>query len=274
MQYSNKPSNDSLSDQGDRQSSATKMLQILLGLGELGLKTGGVVRLVDLVERTQYPRPTVHRLLNVLKQAGFVAQDALGPYHLGPKILLLAAQSLGGLDVRRIAHPILQVFSEQICHTVHLGIRDGLEITYIDKVEAPDGVHVGSTIGQRRAIPVSALGKALLAHSPPALLDQVRTAGWTCRTPNTLSTIEELQQQLIEIRRSGYALDNEECDLGLRCVAAAVFNHANLPIAAISVTTLKSQVDDAELKHLGIEIATIAHHISQMLGTSGENATG
>ena len=257
----------------ERQSSAAKMLGILLAVGELGLKDGGKVRLADLVALTGHPRPTVHRLLNDLKAAGFVSQEMSGPYRLGPKILLLAAQCLGGLDIRRLANPVMQALSERFGHTVHLGIRDGVEVVYIDKVEPPRGIRVGSTIGQRRDLAVTALGKALLASSSPSLVAEVGKTGWTRRTGNTLRSLDELERQLADIRSNGYAIDDEESDLGLRCTAAAILDRLGMPVAAISVTTLSSQVDRVELARLGTAIAEAARDITAMLSGAGTGST-
>jgi DNA-binding IclR family transcriptional regulator len=160
----------------------------------------------------------------------------------------------------------MQAFGERFGHTVHLGIRDGVEVVYIDKVEPRHGVLVGSTIGQRRPIPVTALGKALLAHSAPSLLAEVGATGWARRTPNTLQSLTDLEAQLVAVRENGYALDDEESDLGLRCAAAPIFNHAGLPIAAISVTTLSSRVTSEALRQLGFELGQAAHGITLTLG--------
>ena len=264
MQAAALPGGDS--DTG-RQSSGEKMLAVLLALGQLGQNDGrGEVRLADLVELTGHPRPTVHRLLAQLKQAGFVEQEVSGPYRLGPKILLLAAQCLGGHDVRRIANPLMQEFCERFGHTLHLGIRDGVEVAYIDKVNPAHGMQIGSTIGQRRPLPVTALGKALLAHASPSLVEEVGRVGWPHRTNNTLPDLPALQRALAEVRAAGFAIDNEESDLGLRCAAAPILNHVGAAVAAISVTTLVSQVGRRDLDRLGRELVLVAGEITRRLG--------
>jgi DNA-binding IclR family transcriptional regulator len=132
---------------------------------------------------------------------------------------------------------------------------------------------IGSTIGQRRPIPLTALGKALLAYSAPSLLDRVAAAGWERRTENSLRSVPALERQLAEIRRFGFAIDNEECDVGLRCAATPIFSHAGLPIAAISATTLTSRVDHDALTLLAAELAKAAQEVSAALGWSqGETA--
>ena len=247
-----------------KSSSGTKMLNVMTSLGELG--RDGEVRLMDVVKLTGYPQPTVHRLLTQLKQAGFVTQQVSGPYRLGPKILTLAAQCLGGLEVRQIAASTMQAFCEKMGHTVHLAIADNVEVVYIAKTEPFNGLRIGSTVGQRRPIPVTALGKAILAFSSQALLARVLEAGWEKRTANTLRSTAALERQLTEIRRAGYAIDDEESDLGLRCAAAPIFNHEGLPTAALSVTTLTSRVSYSQLVTLGSDLAREANAISEKLG--------
>lgn len=254
-------------DEGRRQSSADKTLEILVALGELGLKYEDGVRLTDLVEHTGHPRPTVHRLLGELKRFGFATQDeASGRYRLGPKLLVLSAQCLGGLDLRRIAQPCMRELIDDVGFMAHLGIMDKHWVVYIDKVESTQVVRIVSSIGQRREASTTALGKAILAYSPRPVVDDLIEGGLPRRTPQSINTADALFDDLKRTRARGFALDNEECDVGICCVAAPVFDHSGTVIAAISVTMMVSQVKSGDIERIGNAVATTALKISEGLG--------
>jgi len=257
---------DPVSDSGDKENAGYKTLRILSAIGELGLHSGGEVRLVDLVRATGYTRPTVHRLLNTMKACGMVTQEASGPYRFGPQMHLLAQQAFGAGDIRRMALPLMKGLSEDTGHTVHLAVRDGGEVVYVDKVEPTGGLHVSSAIGQRRPLQFTALGKALLAYVPADVTESMLPEHWPARTANSLQTREALVRQFGEIRQTGYAIDNEESDAGFRCVAAPILTRGGIAVAAISVTTVSSRTPMAELKVLGLRIAETAAAISRALG--------
>jgi IclR family acetate operon transcriptional repressor len=269
MQSPNSPPdvNDRPEEQGRRQSSADKTLEILMALGELGLKSGNGVRLMDLVEHTGHPRPTVHRLLGELKRFGFAAQDETsGRYRLGPKLLVLSAQCLGGLDLRRIAQPLLRELVDDIGHTAHLGIMDRQWVVFIDKVESTRAVRIVSAVGQRREVTATALGKAILAYSPKKVVDDRIREGLPLRTPRSINTAKGLFDDLERTRARGFAVDDEECDLGICCVAAPIFDHAETVIAAISVTMMLSQLGSGDVERVGNIVAKTAWKISEGLG--------
>ncbi|ESQ77124.1 IclR family transcriptional regulator [Asticcacaulis sp. AC402] len=263
---------DDLTDRGgqtdtiDKENSVYKALKILSTLGELSFQANGEARLSELVGRTGYARPTVHRLLTTMKQCGFVSQTASGPYRFGPEFMLVAQQAFGKADIRRMALPSMANLSHQSGYTVHLGVRDGSEVVYIDKREPPQGLHISSAIGQRRPLQFTALGKAILAWAPIETSRECLAKPWQQRTKNSLPSAEAVIAQFSDIRQRGYAIDNEESDLGFRCVAAPLLTHGHVPVAAISLTTLSAQVSDTELEGMGQKIARTAREISNSLG--------
>ena len=250
-----------------RQSSVDKTLGILMALGELGLKSTAGVRLADLVRHAGHPRPTVHRLLGELRRFGFAEQDeATGRYRLGPKILLLSAQCLGGLDLRRVAQPILRELVDEIGHTAHLGVRDGHNVIYIDKTETSRGVRLASTLGQQREVTATGLGKAILAFTPAPIVADLLSASLPRRTPGTITDPVLFREHLQGVRAGGIAFDDEECDVGIRCTAAPIIDHTGYAVAAISVSTLAAQVPWQELERLGARVAAAAGRVTATLG--------
>lgn len=253
-----------------KQSSADKALEVLMALGQLGISGDGGVRLSDLVSHLGYPRPTVHRLLGDLKKANFVAQDPdTNRYRLGAKLLLLSAQCLGGMDIRRIAQPIVSNLVAEIGSTSYIGIRDGSNIIYIDKFESLRSTRLASTIGQRRRVANTSLGKAILAYSPPDDVDAVISEGFQKLTPRSISDGATFKKELRTVRQQGWAIDDEECEVGIRCAAAPIFNHSSHVVAAISMSFIANQVSLKELNGLALRVAEVASRISRELGYNG-----
>ena len=250
----------------DRDNAGYKTLKVLSAIGDLGLHSGGDVRLVDLVRATGYTRPTVHRLLTTMKACGVVTQEASGPYRFGPQMHLLAQQCFGAGDIRRMALPLMRALGEATGHTVHLGARDGGEVVYVDKVEPPGGLHVSSAVGMRLPLQFTALGKVLLAYAPDGTTEGVLPETWTPRTAHSLISRAEVAGQFAGIRAAGYAIDDEESTPGFRCVAAPILARGGIAIAAISMTTVSSRTPMDELKAMGARAAATAAAIARALG--------
>lgn len=250
-----------------KQSSADKTLEILMALGELGMASGGGVRISDLVRHVGHPRPTVHRLLGELKRFGFAGQDTKTlEYRLGPKILLLSAQCLGGLDLKQAAQSRLGNLVEEVGGTGHIGVLDDVNVIYIDKVEARSGARLASSIGQRRRAVSTALGKAILAFSDAETVDDVLSNGLGKATPNSISDPVAFRNELVSVARSKSAIDDEECEIGIRCAAAPVFDNTGKVIAAISVSLIAGQISRSDLKKLADRVSVVAEAISADLG--------
>ena len=260
-----KPTDASSDPNTDKDNAGFKTLRVLSTLGALGLHSDGEVRLVDLVQATGYTRPTVHRLLATMKTCGFVTQTEAGLYRFGAQMELLAQQCYGTRDIRRMALPAMQALCRETGHTVHLGIRDGSDVVYVDKQEPPNGLHISSAIGQRRPLQFTALGKALLTWSPAGTAETLLPAAWAGRTANSLTTIAAMTGQFGDIRARGYALDTEESDPGFRCVAAPILTRGGLAVAALSMTTSTARTSMDELEAMGLRIAETAGMISRLL---------
>ncbi|RPH30166.1 IclR family transcriptional regulator [Buttiauxella warmboldiae] len=252
-----------------RQSSADKTLELLIAIGDLGCENNGQVRLMELVRHTGHPRPTVHRLLGELKRFNLVSQDEeTNCYSLGHRLLVLSAQCLGELDIRQIAQAELRRFVDKIGQTAHLGIRDEQWVVYIDKVEPRSGIQLSSQIGIRRPITTTSLGKSILAYSADEIVSEIIAKGLSARTIYSITDPIKFREELSVIAKRGFALDLEECDLGIVCASAPLFNYKNEPIAAISITMIKSQVNSEQLIEIGSSLRVIADIISEKIKLS------
>ncbi|SDG02471.1 DNA-binding transcriptional regulator, IclR family [Celeribacter baekdonensis] len=180
--------------------------------------------------------------------------------------MLLSAQCFGGLDLRRVAQPVVSDLVERTALTAHLGVVDGDMVVYIDKYETLKGARLASSVGLRRQAVSTALGKAILALSAPERVEALVGQGLVAATPNSITDPVQFRAELDRVKRQGWAIDDEECEIGIRCAAAPVFDHTGHPVAAISASSIASRIDDEGLRKLAHEIHLAAQGISRDLG--------
>jgi DNA-binding IclR family transcriptional regulator len=256
---------DELREREDRPAAsvADRVLDVLLAFD-----AGHPARtLAELVATTGLPRATVFRLTQVLQARGFLAKN--GPrFTLGHQFLVLGAVASAGLDLRALALPYLQSLRDATGETSQVAVLDGLRIVYIERVLSQRAVaYMRSRAGTVLPAWCTGLGKAMLAFAAPdALASQLRTAQLERFTPRTL-TGDELLSDLAVVRERGFAIDDEEREVGVRCVAAPVRDAAGRVIAAISVAGPAGRIP-ADLPHseLARLVVTAAANLSRDLG--------
>jgi IclR family acetate operon transcriptional repressor len=182
---------------------------------------GGSVALSELAARTGLPLPTIHRLVRTLVASGYVRQLPSRRYALGPRLIGLgdaASRMLG-----EWARPQLTRLVDQAGETANLAMLDGDEVVYVAQVPSRHSMRMFTEVGRRVPVHCTGVGKVLLAQLPPvearALL--ART-GMPAQTPHTITDPDRLARELERIRHQGYAVDDAEQELGVRCVAVAV----------------------------------------------------
>jgi DNA-binding IclR family transcriptional regulator len=228
----------------------------------------------ELSTAIRLPKGTTHRLLSSLTYFGYVRQDPrTRNYFLGLKFVELGQILLQQLDLRKEAEPFLRDLAETTKETVHLVILDRNEIVYIDKVETdqnPSGLKMASRIGLRNPVHSSAVGKVILSHfTDEELRDFLSEKGLVKRTENTITDPTRLKEHLISVRKQGYAVDDEENEKGIRCVAAPVYNEAGKVVAAISISAPAFRATKKVIQEsLKKEVMETALMISQRLGFS------
>jgi DNA-binding IclR family transcriptional regulator len=207
-----------------------------------------VIRVADAAEALGTARSTAHRLLTALRRHGFVAQDRPnGVYRPGPVLTEIGLAAIGGIDIRRIARPVLEDLRERTQETISLSLLEGRDVRFVDCVESPRAVRVGSRTGVVLPANCTAGGKSLLAAMPPADLERRYAGhGLAARTPSSVSDWEALMAELAEIRRTGYALNLEEGESGICAVGAAMRDLTGAPIAAIAAVVPAGRMPDAE----------------------------
>lgn len=194
--------------------------------------------LIELSEKIGLAPSTTHRLLNTLIQRRLIEQDVKsGKYKIGTRLLLISGSIMNNSNLRTLARPLLTELANQTSETVHLSILNGDEVFYLDKLESPKSISIRSRIGQTLPAHVSGVGKVLLAYLPEEQLnDFLEKVELKQFTQKSMTNREQLKEHFRQIKRQGYAIDNEEVEEGLICFAAPVFTLDQQVIAAISVS--------------------------------------
>jgi DNA-binding IclR family transcriptional regulator len=195
--------------------------------------------MAELAARSGFPRPTVYRIVAGLLEHGLVAAQPDGTYVLGPRLLSLASRSWSRFDLRVALLPDLHALRDATGQTVHLAVPAGDAMVYIEKLDGPGAVRMASRIGGQLPLHCSAVGKACLATLEPAALDARLAALPLPRlTPATLASASALRAELAQVRRQGYAVDNEENEPGIVCYGVALCDASGRAVAGVSVSTL------------------------------------
>lgn len=190
----------------------------------------------ELAQFTGQNKSTIYRMLATLETLGVLRKEShTERYTLGLKLFELGHRVQLQQALIQQTHPALLEVAENISETVHLGILRAGKVFMIDKVESPKGLKLNSTIGTYSPVHCTGLGKVLLAYQPAARQKAVLgTLKLAAHTPHTLTSKRELAKHLLEVHQQGYALDREELELGLICVAVPVFNQQDELVAALS----------------------------------------
>jgi DNA-binding IclR family transcriptional regulator len=213
------------------------------------------------------PKATIFMLLSVLHRYRVVKKNAQSRYTLGVKLYELGTSYISKIDIVRVARPHLEQLTAETKLTSHLGVIYDRRMMFIDKVEPKSFVRFSTSPGMRADIHISSLGKSIAAHLPEdELMAIVGDHGLGSYTTNTITDVEQLRHELETIRRVGYATENEEGEIGVRCVGSPVFDRAGQVEAAVSLTGLVSQIPVDAFPHLGMIVRATADQISRELG--------
>lgn len=220
--------------------------------------------LAELARVTELPLTTVHRLVGVLRDAGLLRETPDGKQAIGVMTVVLASSFLAGLDLRDEARPVMQRLVDSTGETCHLGVLASDLIVYLEKVDSPHPVRMFSRVGGVNAAATTAIGRAILAYSPP---DAVETALATSsqRLGHELDR-ERFTRLLAEVRERGYSTDIEDNEPSICCVGAPVFDHVGRVTAGISVSTPANRFRRDAVPELAKLVRQGAEEISAALG--------
>lgn len=216
--------------------------------------------------------PTVHRFLTTLKKCKAVEQDPqTRRYSLGLELLLYSKAVLDRFNWRTRAHPLLGELSKDVGETVFMGILDGDALVYVDHVDTLDhSLRMTPQIGRRQDAHCTAMGKVLLAQLEPAQLKEfVARAGLPKRTKNTITSFRRLRKALESIRTSGYAIDQQEAEVGICCVGVPLIGITGGTTAAISISGPSQRLEQKGLETvLRDALKATAARISKVISPS------
>lgn len=223
--------------------------------------------LTELSEAANLNKTTTYRLLTALESEGLIKRDTNSDvYRLGPFAITLGSRALRANDLRTLCQPELKKLAALAKETASLELLMGREIFILDEVTADRVISGGQDIGSRWPAHATSTGKAMLAILPDERLDELLMVGLTAVTPHTITDPDKLRQELAKIGTRGYAIADEELEIGLVAVAAPVLNYDKEAVAAISLAAPKVRIDANRITDLGQLVREAANRISVQLG--------
>ena len=232
--------------------------------------SGAGASLSSLAFASGLSQATALRYLLTLVGTGLVEKDADGSYRLGLGFLLLWERAVGDLDPRKVAAPAMEQLREEYGETVNLAAFRRGRVILIDAREGHQPIRMGAMIGQEDPVHSAGVGKAILAHLGAAerralLLER----GLPRLTDATITELEALERELTLVRERGYAIDDEESTVGLRCVAIPLFDHHGAPAFGLSVSAPAATVTREAAHEIGVRMVPLTESISRRFGYSG-----
>ncbi len=249
--------------------SGTQSVERALAVLDALAAADGDLGVSEIAQRTGLPVSTVHRLVRALQAAGLVDRDpGTGLYLLGPALI-----PLGQLAQRRLgygrAEPVLEELARSTGESVNLGIRVADDVLVVVDIPSAQPLRFDQSAGSRVPIHTSAMGKCLLAFS----LDPDRSVGdladLTGVTERTITDRRKLRDALQDVRRNGWALNDEERNPGVRAIAVPVLGPQGIAAAAIAVQGPTARLDDARLVRLAEELTSSARRIAPLISAQG-----
>ncbi|MFP3392668.1 IclR family transcriptional regulator [Brevibacillus sp. SIMBA_040] len=216
-------------------------------------------------------KSSVYRMVSTLVRHGLVEQDAeTEKYKLGYKVLELSSILLDSIDLRREARASLKKLEQQTNEVIHLVVYDRGEVVYIEKLEGNETLRMHSKVGSRAPMHCTSVGKMILAHLPASDVAYVIDRhGMKPHTPHTITDKNVLLKQLAEIKARGYALDLEENEMGITCMAAPIFDHTGKIAASVSISGPTMRMTSERIEEVKASIIEVSRQISNRLGYVG-----
>ncbi len=243
---------------------------LLRGLAVLEvLAQGQDLNLSEVARRARLPVSTTHRLLETLRRRGFVQPVEDGRYRVGLRAFEVGMGFLRAQRLPDVARPVMVELVDRVEETANLAVRDGAEAVYVLQVESDRMLRLFGQPGSRHPLYCTGVGKVLLAWEPEEEVRKLLGRGPLPRfTPRTLTDPDAVVRELRVVRARGYAVDREERESGVRCVAAPVRDAAGRVAAALSVSAPASRLPNRRIPQVAATVVSAADEISRRLGFS------
>lgn len=223
--------------------------------------------LAEIVKSTGMSKTTVHRLLSTMCARHYVEKNADNTYSIGYKLIETVSLHINNLELLTEAKPFLSDIMMNLDLTAHLGILDGYNVIYLEKMDVHPNTRLYTQVGYRSPAYCSSMGKCLLAClSGDELANALYQCDFKKYTQNTITDINEFKKYLKKVRHQGWAMDDEEYQSGHRCVGAPVFDYRGAPVAAISASGSCAQLSDMRLETVIREVKQAAASLSRRMG--------
>jgi IclR family acetate operon transcriptional repressor len=253
---------------GDQVQSLARALTLLNRIAE---SSGEGASLTELAQQVGLPASTAHRLLTTLEQERYVRFDPEGRlWSVGVQAFVTGCTFTKSRSLVSLARPHMRNLMEESGETVNLGVMDEGQAVYLSQVECRQMMRAFARPGSRVPLHCSAIGKAILSATPDKTLSKIlHQRGMPCLTVKTITSPAALRGNLEHIRATGYAVDDEEHAVGLRCIAAPIFDETGDVIAAISASGPTARISEERMLQLGAMVAQAARGISSDMGGAG-----
>lgn len=230
--------------------------------------------LAEICQRMDLHKSTAHRALMALERTGMIERAPANRYRLGLKLYDMGNRAVEQIDLRSRVHPYLRKMALRVGEIVHLGVLHKTRVVYIDKIEPINRrVCISSRTGTSNPVYSTSLGKAILAYLPAEeAMKTISRIQFNTFTSKTLTSPEELLEALERVRRRGYAVDDEEMEIGTRCVGAPVLDATGRPIAAVSVSGSASRLAAHCVPAIAQHVIQCAREISTALNARTDSA--
>ncbi len=223
------------------------------------------------------PKSSTYLVLKTLEQEGYLRRSVRsGKFYFGVRLVRLCRSALANLGLREVARPFLTDLMGQTGIIVHLAVLEGNEAVIIDRISPPGSNAGADWVSRRLDINCTGVGKALAAFLPEEQFDQlITTQRFARHNDNTIVTIASLKKELYKVREQGYALDDEEDEIGVRCVGVPILDVDQRALAAISLAGTTEQIPLEKVRNLAVALKQTATEISyELVSPRGESFAG
>lgn len=215
-------------------------------------------------------KSTAYRIIHTLQTRGYLDKTDEGGYKIGLKMIEAVSCHINSLELQTEARPYVARISSHLGLTSHLGVLDGDKVVYIEKMDVVSSVKLYSQIGLRVYSYCSSLGKCLLSNFSHEELEHImKDCTFIKFTPYTIDNMDSLYQELLDVRKKGWAMDNEEYEKGHRCIGAPIYDYRGDIIAAISASGERYQLTDERIEEVAGYVRAAAMEISKLMGYTG-----
>jgi len=236
-----------------------KIIDLLSKHDEIGV--------TEISEKMGLHKSTTHGILTTLESNRFVKQNnKTKKYSLGLKFIEIARIVLDNLDIKNIIKPYLKKLADKYDETVHFAQEDDGMVVYLEKIESSRAVVIKSSVGKRNPMHCTGVGKSILAYMDEKKSDEIIKKPLKKLTKNTKINYNELKKEFEKVRRNGYAIDDEEIEIGLRCISAPIRSHDGKVFGAISISGPSVRMTYDRLEELKLPLTETAMEISKSLG--------